>query len=332
MKKITSLISFLVLYSVCNGQEPFFSQFYNASYSVNPAFTGTAYGYVRAGVNYKNYFNDFDQVQTMAAFTDMSLLENDRNPDYAGVGAVIIRDQSGKVLNNTRAMLSFSYHNAFGRARNEFLAFGLQAGVDNTSIDFSGLTTQNQWVSGQGLDITLPTGELMQGDNATVLDFNAGLMWYKFLRNGTSFIFGGSVYHLSQPDRNFLGGENPINRRYAVHGSAKLPLKKSVNIAPSLFYFYQSGKHIINPGAAVEFELKNKAYVSTGAWLRNLDVAIGMIQLEYNSLIVAASYDLLLSSIADNTRNGGLEVSVSYLFERNYKKRTRIRSNTRPRI
>ena len=135
-RRIAISILFFSL-SIANAQEPFFSQFYNASYAVNPAFTGTAHGYVRAGVNFKSYFNDFEQFRTSAAYTDLSLLENDRNPDYAGVGAVLIHDQAGKAISNTRAILAFAYHNAFGRDQNEFLAFGMQAGIDNTNVDFS---------------------------------------------------------------------------------------------------------------------------------------------------------------------------------------------------
>ncbi|MEO0553940.1 MAG: PorP/SprF family type IX secretion system membrane protein [Bacteroidota bacterium] len=330
MRRSVTIVFFVFGVLSVKAQQPFFSQFYNASYTVNPAFTGTAYGYVRAGLNYKSYFNDFEQFQTTAGHVDLSLLENDRNPDYAGVGMAIIHDQSGKAITNTKAMLSFAYHNAYGRSRNEFIAFGMQAGIDNTNVDFTGLTTQNQWVNGIGFDPGLANGENIESDNSTVVDFSAGFMWYKFLNNGASFNAGVSVYHLGRPGREFLGQKNPIERRLSVHGSARLPLTEVVNFAPSLFYFFQGDEHTINPGGAIEFSLREESYFSLGVWARNLDVFIGAIQVEYANFILGASYDLLLSSISDETRNGGFELSMSYLIKRTYKKRARIKSLRRP--
>ncbi len=313
-------------------QEPFFSQFYNTPLLVNPAFTGTAYGYVRASINYKEYFNDFDDIQTVALAADMSLLENDRNPDYAGVGLILLHDRAGKALHNTKTHASFAWHNAFGRSRNEFLAFGMQVGVDNTNLDLTRLSSQNQWVQGVGFDATLVNGEDFPSDAATVIDFNAGLMWYKFLRNGTSFIAGLSAYHLAQPKREFLSQENNLNRRYIVHASSRFPINPRVNLAPTVLYFYQGGLHTISPGTSVEFVLQKEGYLSFGTWVRNLNALIGTVQFEYSNFTIGASYDLLLSSISETTRNGGAELSLTYLIKRTYKKRARIRSNIRPKL
>lgn len=330
IKRLTTL---LLISFVCsaNAQEPFFSQFYNAPYLVNPAFTGTAHGYMRVGVNYKSYFNEFEEFNTSAVYADLSLLENDRNPDYGGVGISIVHDQAGKAITNTKAMMAFAYHNAFGRERNEFIAFGMQAGVDNTNVDFSGLSTQNQWVNGLGFNPSLSSGEAVQGDNSTVLDLSAGFLWYKFLRNGNSFNVGLSAYHLSAPKRDFLGQENPIERRLSLHGSARLALSQTMNLAPSILYWYQGGDHTVNPGASFEFTLKNESFFSLGVWARNLDAVIGSVQIEYQNLMIGASYDLLLSSIADQTRNGGFELSISYLIKRTYKKRARVSGPRRTR-
>ncbi|TRX52045.1 type IX secretion system membrane protein PorP/SprF [Fulvivirga sp. M361] len=332
MKRLIPLFSVFLIACNAYAQEPFFSQFYNAPLSVNPAFTGTAYGYIRTTLNYKDYFNDFEKIRTVALAADLSLLENDRNPDYAGVGIYFQNDQAGQALTNTKVMASFSYHNAYGRDRNEFLAFGMQAGIDNTNLDFAGLTTQSQWVIGQGFDMDLPNGEIIQGERATVINFNAGLMWYKFLRNGTSFIVGVSSFHLAQPKRDFVGEENKLFRKYVAHGSSRIPVNQRMNFAPSLLYFYQNGNHTISPGAAIEFVLQKDSYFSFGGWVRNFNAIIGTVQLEYNNFTVGASYDLLLSSISDASRNGGLEISLNYLVKRTYKKRARIRSNTRPRL
>ena len=100
--------------------------------------------------------------------------------------------------------------------------------------------------------------------------------------------------------------------------------------SPSLFYFFQGDEHTINLGGAIEFSLREESYFSLGVWARNLDVFIGAIQVEYANFILGASYDLLLSSISDETRNGGFELSMSYLIKRTYKKRARIKSLRRP--
>ncbi|MCG8390702.1 MAG: PorP/SprF family type IX secretion system membrane protein [Cytophagales bacterium] len=330
--RILFTVTLLLYSSITLSQDPFFSQFYNTPLLVNPAFTGTAYGYVRASMNYKEYFNDFDDIQTVALAGDMSLLENDRNPDYAGIGMTLLHDQAGKALRNTRSHLSFAYHNAYGRLRNEFLAFGMQVGVDNTNLDLSGLSSQNQWVQGIGFDAGLSNGEMIPSENATVLDFSAGVMWYKFLRDGTSFIAGLSTYHLTEPNREFVSRENELSRRYIAHASSRFPIHARVNLAPTVLYFYQAGLHTISPGTSLEFVLQKSGYLSVGAWVRNLDALIGTVQFEYSNLTVGASYDLLLSNISETTRNGGAELSITYLIKRRYKTRARIRSNIRPKL
>ena len=334
------LILLLIFQLESSAQDPFFSQFYNAPLVLNPALTGISFGKVRTTFNYKSYLNDFDQLQTYSFAADMSLLEADRNPDFAGIGLVVVQDDAGGVLTDTKIMASYAYHNAIGRRGKNYIAMGLQAGIDRISLDYSRLSTQNQWVPFQGYDEQLGNGESFQKDAHTAVDFQAGLLWYTFLRNNSVLFFGVSAFHLSAPNRSLLGQEGPLSRKYLVHGGGKFPMTDKMNFVPTMVFFYQDNISVVNPGVSLEYQVvkarrftkQKDTSVSIGAWVRNTDACIFGLSLEYGEFNAGLSYDLILSSLSKVSRNGGFEVSMSYNFNKKFRTRTKLISNPSPRL
>ncbi|UII29147.1 PorP/SprF family type IX secretion system membrane protein [Fulvivirga maritima] len=334
------LFSMMLLLRVGSAQDPFFSQFYNAPLVLNPALTGISFGKIRANINYKNYLSDFDELRTYSFSADMSLMEADRNPDFAGVGLMVLQDDAGGYLTNTKMMFSYAYHNAIGREARHYIAMGLQVGIDRFSIDYSDLSTQSQWVPMQGYNAQLANGESFDTDASTALDFQVGALYYTFLPNDAVLFAGVAGFHLSEPDRSLMGQEAPLSRKYLVHGGGKFPVSNKLNVVPTMVYFYQNKMSVFNPGVSLEYQVfkanrysgQKSTAISMGGWIRNTDACILGLSLEYGEFNAGISYDLILSSMSSVSRDGGLEISMSYNFNKKFKTRTKLITNPSPRL
>lgn len=338
MKNILKvLIIFLIaIHGIkCHAQDPFFSQFYNAPLTLNPALTGISYGNIQVTTNYRNHLSTFDPFETYAFSVNMSMLENQLNNDFAGLGVLMVNDVSGIGLKNLKAMLSMAYHKSLGPSGNHYLTFGFQGGIDQTNLDFGNLSTQSQWVDGAGRDQSLANGESFMGDNAVLMDFQAGLMWYSFISDKTTLFSGAAVYHITEPEKSVLSENSKLSRRYVVHGGGKFGVGAKVHIVPNLVFMQQSSSNVINTGLLLEYNLaanNQNQIVTAGAWLRNTDAVIANIGLEFKNFQLGLSYDLIISDIQTVTNKGGLEISLNYNFRKSISTPTKLISNPNPRL
>jgi type IX secretion system PorP/SprF family membrane protein len=291
---------------------------------------GTSYGAVRTSLNYRTSLNQFDQIQTSAIAADMSLLENDRNPDYMGVGLHIMKDKAG-TFENLKSMVTVSYHKSIGHENKSYVAFGIQSGIDNSKLNYQGLSTQSQWTP-TGYNPTLPSGESFLYESVSVVDFQAGALWYSFLSSKSTLLVGFATFHILPVDRNFLGQSYTLNQKYVAHASASFPLSKKVTALPMVMLSVQNGISVIYPGAEFEYALNKTRRLSCGAWIRNLDACTLMAGVEYAQFSAAMSYDILISSIREASTQGGIEFKVGYKFSKQLKGATRYRSNPSPRF
>ncbi len=317
------------------GQDPFFSQFYNAPLTLNPALTGISYGNIQVTANYRNHLSTFDPFETYAFSLNASMLENKLNNDFGGLGILMVNDVSGIGLKNLKAMLSLAYHKSLGPSGNHFLALGFQGGIDQTNLDFGNLSTQSQWVDGRGIDQNLDNGERFTGDNTVLLDFQAGLMWYSFIGDHTTLFAGSSVYHITEPEKSITDENSKLSRRYVIHGGGKFGVGARVNIVPNLVFMQQSSSNVINTGLLLEYDLsvKNQNQIITaGAWLRNTSAVIINTGLEIKNFQIGLSYDLIISDIRTATNRGGVEIALTYNFRKSISTATRLLANPNPRL
>lgn len=338
MKKFLKFIIVLliILQGInCHGQDPFFSQFYNAPLTLNPALTGISYGNIQVTTNYRNHLSTFDPFETYAFSLNMSLLENKLNNDFAGLGVLMVNDISGIGLRNLKAMLSMAYHKSLSPSGNHFLTFGFQGGIDQTNLDFGNLSTQAQWIDGSGIDQSIGNGESLMGDNTVLLDFQAGLMWYSFLGDNTTLFSGAAIYHITEPEKSVIDENSKLSRRYVLHGGGKFAVGARVNIVPNLVFMQQNKSNVINTGLLLEYNLapnNQNQIVTAGAWLRNTDAVIANIGFEFKNFQLGLSYDLIISDLRSVTNRGGFEISLNYNFRKSISTATRLMSNPNPRL
>ncbi len=339
MKRIIIHITIIWLLGLTQhswAQDPFFSQFYNAPLTLNPALTGISYGNIKVTANYRNHLSTFDPFETYAFSFDMSLFENKLNNDFMGLGMVLVNDVSGVGLTNLKAMLSIAYHKSIGASGNHYLTFGAQGGIDQTNLDFGNLSTQSQWVDGSGVDRSLGNGESFSGDNALLTDFQAGVMWYSFIGLKTTLFGGAALFHITEPEKSITSISSKLTRRFVYHGGVKLGLGAKISVLPNVVYMQQSNSTVINAGLLFEYDLAAKGgqqqMLTAGAWLRNTDAAIVNLGFEIKNFQLGLSYDLIISDLKTVTNKGGFELSLTYNFRKSFSKVTKLLANPNPRL
>ena len=138
-----SIAAAMVLSSpIAYAQDIHFTQFDMTPLVINPAFTGMFDGRVRAGAIYRNQWASVTvPYVTYGAYVDMPLII-ERNGSYLASGLQLYKDQAGDGnLSNFTGLVSLAYHLYMGKGEHggSDLAFGLQGGYAQKSIDLSKL-------------------------------------------------------------------------------------------------------------------------------------------------------------------------------------------------
>lgn len=314
------------------GQDPYFSQFYNSPMLTNPALTGISYGDIRFIGHYKNYLATIEPFQTYSFTADMSLLEGRPTPGFGGVGLMFMNNVSGADLRNTQVMASLAYHIAVGKAGKTFLALGVQGGVNQTELGFGGLRTQSQWVTNVGVDPSLANGEPVTGGKISLVDYEAGLLWYSFPSEKVSWFIGAAAYHLTEPEGAFTVASSTLSRRYVGHAGVRAEMGTKVAISPNAIFMQQNGINVITAGMSLEYRFTTDMALNVSSWIRNTDVTIFGGGLDYKSISVSLSYDMLVSDLSDVSDRGGFEFSLTYYVRKHLPSTNRLSANPNPRL
>lgn len=327
MKKLFFCVLAVCTVTICFGQDIHFSQFYNSPLTINPALTGKEDAKYRVNLNYRGQWytiGDSRGISTMAASGDIRVLE-DALPTYdnLGIGLQFFHDSAGDGYYNTTSIApSVAYHKALGY--NHKIAVGLQPGYGHTSLDFSNLYFEEQYI-GTGFDQSLPTGENFATDSRGYFDLGAGL-YYSFRSSDESWsaYAGGSMFHINAPEINLLDGtvyHRPV--RKVLNGGGTMYLANGIVVSPSVLYMEQSGATELTVGALAGKTIGNPRVVGPskavygGIFWRKDDAIIGKVGLQWNNMQLGLSSDFAISDISDPLGlSSALEFSLTILGER----------------
>lgn len=297
--------------------DPHFSQYYAYPLYLNPALTGVMNGELRVNGNFKNqYANINNAYQTGALSVDY------RPTDKVGLGFNVINQAAGDVgYNYFAAYGSFAYAIAVSNDGFKKLSFGVQAGLINRGFDPSKAQFGSQYNPSSGFDPTLPANENFLNTNATVFDAGAGVFYYDGDPLHSANLFGGvSVSHLARskdPIAMNSGTAAILPMRYTAHAGIRIKASDFFDIVPHGVYMRQQKAEEKALGAYSELKMDNDRGLIIGGMYRFKDAAIANVGYHVNSLIIGASYDFNTSSLNRATfGQGGLELSISYVFRR----------------
>jgi type IX secretion system PorP/SprF family membrane protein len=319
-KNIFTLIVFVALVKVSAAQDPHFSQFFASPLTLNPALTGKFDGVYRIAGNYRNQWPTINNAfQTKTASIDFGILKN-RLPeiDQLGVGILGFTDRAGDgVLVTNSGGLSLAYHKGLDEDGYHQLGVGFQGTYINKRLDVTKVDFADQLTP---LGFTGVTSEIFDSRqiNVSYFDMNAGILYNGSTNGYNNFYVGASMYHINRPKESFQGGQFLLNPRVTLQAGVKIPMGTYNYFHFSANHSMQAKAHNTVIGGAYSLNVNNDEENPTnlylGAWYRFKDAAIPYIGLEFNSLLIGATYDANTSSLkpASNTR-GGMEISLIYI-------------------
>lgn len=320
--QVACLGCLLFLYRPLRAQDPHFTQFFSSPLTLNPAFTGLFSGDFRIAGNYRNQWSSISTpFETGTVSADFGILKNTiPYNDIWGVGVLALYDRTGGGgLRNNLFGLSTAYHKGLDAEGRQTLAVGAQVALVQKRLDFSKLVFENQ-LTNQGFDPTLPNGEYVSDSHLSYADYNVGLLYNNSIGEYGDLYFGGSYYHITEPEETFLGEENRLHARYTLHGGGAFAPTPLTRVYTSALFMQQAGAQEISTGAALGLVVNGLPETPTlfylGAWYRWNDAINPYVGLELNSLQVGLSYDINVSSLKPaSDYRGGFELSVIYIHQ-----------------
>ena len=308
MQKIVVVIFVnLVTWTVIYGQDPIYSQFYNAPLQLNPAFCGNTHA-PKITLNYRNQWpfvqQSFRTYSTFSASYDQFFKRWN-----SGVGVLFTGDDAGNGLIKTnRASLIYAYRLRVDKKN--FIKGGLELGWLSTRYDWDQyifldqIDPESGGISPGGSPI--PSEEI-RPDNLTSnnIDISFGMLWYNPL-----FYAGLTLKHINQPNHNILNIHDVtydgLPLRWSIHGGIEIPMSNIFGtnsfISPNILYVGQGSFSQINAGAYYGFSM-----FFAGLWYRyahsNPDAVIFSAGLKKEYLKIGYSFDYTISKLG--IANGG---------------------------
>lgn len=330
MKKIILILLFFTVPLYLFGQDIHFSQFFNAPLQINPSNAGLIKGKFRVGINSKNQWSSVTKpYQTISTFFDMQFFKKRYRKDALGLGVLFNADIAGDSKYSTLySGIAITYIKSVSFRNNQFISIGIMPGILQNSIDFSALTYDNQF-NGNYFDPNIPHNEQTGKKSILNFDVSAGLQWLYQPSLNNVFNLGFSVFHISEPRIGLLfNNKIRLDRKYTLHGNAKFGASSDLDIVPSLMMSKQGPFFEAVFGTMLKYN-RSKSYIDEtslnfGLYYRYSDALVIMTGFEYKNVNLGVSYDLNLSRlrIASKIR-GGLEFSVSYIYNNNKSRRAK---------
>lgn len=321
------LILFLILKSQIGfGQDPIYSQYYNAHLQLNAALAGNTDGPLFQ-LNYRNQWPLLDKIYTTYSLSYDQFVRKLKS----GIGVQILTDNAGDGTLRTTGLTGY-YSYKLRVKKNSYIKGGIEVGYVNLGLDWSKLIFGDAIDPGSGHispgGTPYPSMESIPGiTSKNLLNIGAGAIFYN-----PTYYFGISMKNLNTPDISFLekGNNNTESSqslpvRLSLHGGMQILLKKGNKridptfISPNILYLRQGGYNQLNAGAYLSV---NK--IQGGLWYRhslfNGDALITSFGVKKDFLKITYSFDMTLSQL--NIRQGGAhEIGVVVSFEHLYPKR-----------
>jgi type IX secretion system PorP/SprF family membrane protein len=252
----------------------------------------------------------------MSAFGDAQLLQNREQTGWLGAGGLLLRDVAGTgALTSTKLYGSVAYHQMINNG--SLLSLGFNAGWANKRINTADLTFPSQW-NGQFFDVH-QTGlaPLLQANNISYLDLQAGLNYAYFPNINTYLNTGFSVMHINRPVESFweasTGVDNRIAARYNFFVNGSFKLNDRLIIHPNVYFSTQASSWELVGGMAASYDVSGVGdYVlSVGAYYRVKESLIPSVGLGVKDILFNFSYDVTTSSLTNfANRRGAFELSI----------------------
>ncbi len=324
--KLTCLLFFVSCSFFLRGQDPVFSQFYNAPLELNPAFAGNSYAPIFA-INYRNQWPAVSNVYETYSVSYDQYIDRFKS----GIGFNLLTDDAGQGALKTFKLSGF-YSYKLVIQDDLLLKIGLEASAIQSRLNWDLFSFPDQ--------INPEFGAISPGgtpypsfenrpDNLskTFFDLSSGVLLYSPL-----FYAGMSFKHVTSPDDSFLNGGNTfagLPFRFSMHGGFQINLDERRNkrdegsfITPNVLFVKQADFWQLNTGAYTSL----KSFF-VGLWYRltstNSDAVIASVGMRSGIFKFSYSFDYTVSELTLNT-GGSHELGILINLESIYPPRSKL--------
>lgn len=320
-KLLTGALLFLLPY-VIHAQDIHFSQFFEAPLLRNPSLAGLFDGDVRLQLVYRDQWKSVtpNSFRT-ASFNGEYKMPVGEGDDYFTMGGQVLYDKAGSAVQSTVHLLPVvNYHKSISTVRTSYLSLGFMGGWVQKRIDYSKITTNNQFRDGNW-DPGIPTGEYFTDPVIGYWDGSVGLNYNTSLGpNFQHLLFIGAAYHhINRPKTSFYkNAAIEINPKYVFSAGLKFSVDDYRYFTLQQDVFVQGGSREFIGGGWYSYELDDfpddpMYIIHAGAFVRWNDAIIPMVKMDVRSLSVTLSYDINTSPLKTASQlRGGFELGLSW--------------------
>jgi type IX secretion system PorP/SprF family membrane protein len=326
MKNVSKLwvyFAFLMLksYSHLYGQDPVYSQFYNAHMQLNPALCGNTNSPL-IQLNYRNQWPALPSAySTYAVSVDKYFPK--RN---SGFGLLVLADNAGDGALTTSGVSGF-YSYRLKIKDKTYIKGGMQLGFNQLALNWQKLSfgdaidIRNGPISPGGTPY--PSKEINNGNNSiSYFTASSGVVLYN-----PQYYIGASLHNMNQPDISFLRntsntGNDQLPMRLSLHGGYQYIIKKgnklvdATFLSPNITFQRQRGFNQIMAGAYL-----NVDKIQGGVWYRhtayNGDAVITSVGVKKDFFKITYSFDFTVSNLSVK-QGGGHEIGIILNFDHIY--------------
>lgn len=321
MKKLSIVLSAIMLQTAAYAQDIHFSQFYENAILRNPALTGIFSGDYKAGVNYRTQWSNISvPFQTMLASAETRIAVNREVGDYVSIGVSATYDRAGSInFTSMQVYPAINYNKVMADGRRSYLSVGFTGGYIQRAFDMSKATFSTQYING-GYDQTAATGENMRNVSMQAYDLGAGMSFNSTIgpTRNVNYYVGVAGYHVAKPKQTFNdnGEVLRLDTKWTGNLGVKASITNQIGVTVHANYTTQGPYTEMIAGALVSWratnpEVSKSIILYGGAFVRFKDAWIPTVKIDYNQYSVTASYDFNTSGLRPATNGtAGYEISL----------------------
>jgi type IX secretion system PorP/SprF family membrane protein len=284
---------------------------------LNPAMTGMVDAPVRVHAQYRNQWKAVAYKPYNTA-----LISVDAPVGKWGFGGQITEMRAGiGGYNVFEALGSAAYNVDIDKDRFSHLAFGVQGGFTQKSVEYNIYTFDSQYTPTNGgyFDKSLSSNENLANKNILLPQTNAGILYYYTKQQSRINPFiGYSVFNLLQPKETFFGYDNRLPLRHYAHVGVRINVTELFYLLPKALVMVQTNAIEQTYALDMGYYLKqDDLYLLAGATYRANDAGILYVGARKSNYIAKIGYDINTSSLkAASHERGAIEISFTYIAKK----------------
>jgi type IX secretion system PorP/SprF family membrane protein len=238
--------------------------------------------------------------------------------DFVGVGLLFNSDRAGDARYGTTQFYgSASYIHQVRSDSTFILSAGMNMGWCQVGFDFSKMTFDNQYESGQ-YNAALPSGEQFSWIRRSFFDLNAGAAMQYINEKRQVLTLGIGVYHVTSPVISYQGNDvSKLDYKFSNYLSWQMPLDHASDLVTEALVAFQGKNYELIPYAAWRYHVnrEQRKSILAGASFRARDAVILRLGYNHGSMQSGISYDINISRFTPATnRRGGFEIFLNYII------------------